>query len=90
MNNILLAGDKFMIQMYLKQPGFTYSVFGPFTKNKERIQSIQNNPKYDGYQRQLVSMVFEFFGKKSKGSCIKSMSTQQLVNELHKPIARKF
>ena len=90
MNNILLAGDVFMIEMYLKQPGFTYSVCGLFTKNKERIQSIQNNPKYDRYQRQLVSMVFEFFDKESKGSGIKFMSNQQLVNELHKPITRKF
>ena len=90
MNNILLAGDKFMIEMYLKQPGFTYNVCGPFTKNKEIIQSIQNNPKHDRYQRQLVSMVFEFFDKKSKGSGIKFMSNQQLVNELHQSITRKF
>ena len=36
-NKFLLAGDKFMPEMHLKQPGFTYSAFGPFTKNKERI-----------------------------------------------------
>ena len=34
-NKFLLAGDKFMPKMHLKQPGFTYSAFGPFTKNKE-------------------------------------------------------
>ena len=34
-NNFLLAGDKFMPEMYVKQPGFTYSACGPFTKNKE-------------------------------------------------------
>ena len=33
-----MARDKFMPQMHLKQPGFMYSVCGPFTKNKERIQ----------------------------------------------------
>ena len=33
----LLAGDKFMPKMHLKQPGFTYSACRPFTKNKERI-----------------------------------------------------
>ena len=33
-NNFLLAGDKFMPEMYLKQSGFTYSACGPFTKNK--------------------------------------------------------
>ena len=34
-NKYLLAGDKFMPEMHLKQPGFTYSACGPFTKNKE-------------------------------------------------------
>ena len=34
----LLAGDKFMPEMHLKQPGFTYSGCGPFTKNKKIIQ----------------------------------------------------
>ena len=33
----LLAGDKFIPDINLKQPGFTYSACGPFTKNKERI-----------------------------------------------------
>ena len=36
-NKFLLAGDTFMPEMHLKEPGFTYSVYGPFTKNKERI-----------------------------------------------------
>ena len=36
-NKCLLAGDKSMPQMHLKQPGFTYNACGPFTKNKERI-----------------------------------------------------
>ena len=40
-NNFLLAGDKFMPEMHLKQPGFTYSACGPFTKNKERIQNLK-------------------------------------------------
>ena len=39
-NNFLLAGDKFMPEMHLKQPGFTYSACGPFTKNKERIEKF--------------------------------------------------
>ena len=34
-NNFLLAGDKFMLEMHLKQPRFTDSACGPFTKNKE-------------------------------------------------------
>ena len=36
----LMAGDKFMPKMYLKQPGFTYSVCGLFTENKEKIQKF--------------------------------------------------
>ena len=99
-----------MPQMHLKQPGFTYSACGPFTKSKERDQkftetgdtykneldkaclqhdmaygdfkdlkrrtasdkilrdkafNIAKNPKYDGYQRGLASMVYKFFEKKS-------------------------
>ena len=42
-NKFLLAGDKFMPGMHLKQPGFTYSACGPFTKNKERIQKFKGN-----------------------------------------------
>ena len=38
-NNLLLAGDKFMSAMHLRQIGFTYSACGLFTKNKERIQN---------------------------------------------------
>ena len=36
-NKFLLAGDKCMPEMHLRQPGFTYSACGPFTKNKGRI-----------------------------------------------------
>ena len=133
-NKFLLAGDKYMPEMHLKQPGFAYSACGPFTKNKERIgkfmqtgdtnyiykndldkvcfqhgmvyvkykdltkrtQSdkvlrdttfkIERNPKHDGYQRGLPSVIYRFFDKKSTGSGV----NQQLANELHKPIIRKF
>ena len=40
-NKFLLAGDKFMPEMHLRQPGFTYSVCGPFTKPKERIERFE-------------------------------------------------
>ena len=40
-NTFLLAGDKFMPEMHLKQPGFTYRSCRPFTKNKERIQKFK-------------------------------------------------
>ena len=36
-NKFLLAGDRFMPELHLKQPGFTYSAWGPFMKNKKRI-----------------------------------------------------
>ena len=36
----LLAGDKFMPEMHLKQLGFTCSACGPFTINKQRIKKI--------------------------------------------------
>ena len=39
-NKFLPAGDRFMLEMHLKQPGFTYSACGPFTKNKERIKKL--------------------------------------------------
>ena len=39
-NKFLSAGDKFMSEMHLRQPGFTYSACGPFTKTKERIQKF--------------------------------------------------
>ena len=40
-NKLLLAGDRFMPTIHLRQPGFTYSACGPFTKNKERIQKFK-------------------------------------------------
>ena len=39
-NKALLAGCKFMPKMHLKQPGFTYSAFSPFTINKEKTQKL--------------------------------------------------
>ena len=40
-NKFLLAGDNFMPEMHLKQPGFTYRACGPFTKSKERIKELK-------------------------------------------------
>ena len=40
-NKFLLAGDKFMLEMHLKQPRLTYSACEPFTKNKERIKKFK-------------------------------------------------
>ena len=40
-NKFLLAGDKFMPEMHLRQPQFVYSACGPFTRNKERIKEFK-------------------------------------------------
>ena len=137
-NKFLLVGDKFMPEIHLRQPGFTHSACGPFTKNKERVEKfmesgntdfiykngldkacfqhdmaygkskdlvkrtqsdkvlrdkafkIASDPKYDGYQRGLASMVYTLFDKNSKGSGISNEFNYQLANKLHKPIIEKF
>ena len=145
-NKLLLAGDKFMPEIHLRQPQFTYSACGPFTKHEQRIQKFQEtgdtnyiykneldkacfdhdaaysdsedltkrtdadkilknkafdiakDPEFDGYQRGLASMVYKFFdskvaspAKKSVGSGAKLIpQNEQLAEELHKPIIRKF
>ena len=40
-NKFLLAEDKFMPEIHLRQPGFTYSACRPFTKNKEIIEKLK-------------------------------------------------
>ena len=40
-NKFLLVGDEFIPEIHLKQPGFTYSTCGLFTKNKERIEKFK-------------------------------------------------
>ena len=58
---------------------------------KNRAFDIAKDPKYDGYQRGLASMVYEFFDSKVSGSGAKLIpENEQLANELHKPIIRKF
>ena len=143
-NKFLLAGDKFMPEMQLRQPQFSYRACGPFTKHKQRIQkfketgdtnyickneldkacfvhdsaysnskdlikrtvadkilknkafNIAKDQKYDEYQRGLASMFYKFLDEKSEGSGAKHVNTklipqnEQLADELHKPIIRKF
>ena len=40
-NKFLLTGDKFMLELHLKQPGLSYSTCGPFTKHDKRIQKFR-------------------------------------------------
>ena len=59
-NNFLLVGDKFMPEMHLKQPGFTYSACGPFTKNKERIEKFMQTGNTDFiYKNELDKACFQ-------------------------------
>ena len=61
---------------------------------KDKAFNIAKEPKYDGYQRRLASMVCKIFDKKTVGSGIKSIKSipqnKQLAEELHKSIIRKF
>ena len=60
-----------------------------FKKNK--AFDIAKDPKYDGYQRGLASLVYKFFNSKVSGSGAKlTLQNEQLAEELHKPIIRKF
>ena len=56
---------------------------------RDNAFKITSDPKYDGYQRGLASVVYKVFEKKSKGSGITNESNYQLANELHKPIIKK-
>ena len=58
MNKFLLVGDKFMPEMHLKQPGFTYSDCGPFTKNKEKIEKIMQTGNTDFMHRNELDKAF--------------------------------
>ena len=59
-NRFLLAGDKFIPEMHLRQPGFTYGACGPFTKNKKRIQKFKEikDSRYI-YQNELDKVSFQ-------------------------------
>ena len=63
---------------------------------RDKAFNIAKDPKHDGYQRGLAFIVYKFFDKKSKGSGAKHVNTkltnqnQQLAEELHKPIIKKF
>ena len=59
-NRFLLVGDKFMPEMHLKPPGFTYSACGSFTKNKKRIEKfIPNRNTNFIYEQELDKACFQ-------------------------------
>ena len=55
-NKFLLVGDKFMPEMHLKQPCFTYSAHGPFTKRIEKF--VQTGNKILFIKMNLIKLVF--------------------------------
>ena len=58
-NKFLLAGDKFMPEMHLRQPGFTYSACGPFTKHKEGIKNLNKQVIRNIFiEMNLIKLVF--------------------------------
>ena len=59
---------------------------------RDKTFNIAKNPKCDGYQRGIASMVYKFFDKKSKGSDVNIPSefNEELAEELHRPIIRNF
>ena len=57
-NQFLLAGDKFMPELHLKQPGFTYSACGSFTKNKERLEKFMQTGNTNFLYRNELDKVF--------------------------------
>ena len=59
---------------------------------RDKAFNIAKNPKYDGYQRGIASMVYKLFDKNISGGAIKNevMSNKVLAEELQKPIIRKF
>ena len=57
-NKFLMVGDKSMPEMHLKQPGFTYSTCGPFTKNKERIEKFMQTGNTDFIYKNELDKAF--------------------------------
>ena len=50
-NEFLLAGDKSIPEIHLRQPGFTYRACGPFTKNEKRIQKLKKQEIQDIFDK---------------------------------------
>ena len=86
-NKFLLTGDKFVPEMHLKQPGFTYSACGPLTKNKERIEKFMQTGNKDFiYKNELDKACFQrvmAYGK-SKGLAKRTQSDKVLRDKAFK------
>ena len=80
-NKFLLAGDNFMLEMHLKQSGFTYSACDPFTRNKDRIENFMQIGNTDFiYKNELHKACFQddmAYGK-SKDLAKRTQSDERL------------
>ena len=80
-NKFLLAGDNFMLEMHLKQSGFTYSACDPFTRNKDRIENFMQTGNTDFiYKNELHKACFQddmAYGK-SKDLAKRTQSDERL------------
>ena len=85
-NKLLLAGDKFVPEMHLKQPGYTYIACGPFSKNKERIPKfIETLDSYCVLLTFSVNMLMSFLWKIRKGVSIVDAFQKILDDSDRKP-----
>ena len=59
---------------------------------RNKAFSMAKSPKYDAYQRGLVSMVYKFFDKKYSRGTVKNENVfnKGLAAELHKPVTKKI
>ena len=86
-NKFLLAGDKFVFELHLKETCFTYSACGPFTRNKERIEKFMQTGNTDFiYRNELDKASFQHdmpYGK-SKDLTKRTKSDKVLISWLSK------
>ena len=57
---------------------------------RDKAFEIASNPKYDGYQRGLPSMIYKFFDNKSNGKGVTTEPNYHFTNELHWQVIKKF
>ena len=79
-DKFLLAGNNFLPEMHLRQPGFTYNACGLFTKNKERIQKFKEtgDSRYI-YQNELDKAFFQY-----------DMAYEDFKDLARKTVSRKY
>ena len=85
-NKFLLAGDKFMPEMHLRQPRFVYSACGPFTRHKERTKEFKGTGDTRlSYRNQLDKACFKHDVAYAKYKYVENrlISDQKLRNSVY-------